>query len=119
MAHSERSVDAPVGGEPAKGDLNLLYQAVLLGLCFPLARYFVIFLPPDWSQHPPPPPPPAPATSKMLVHLLAKMDSRAKVYGTGRLQGLIMPGAPSLSDPEGSFCTHVAGVSLTPQMGSV
>ena len=48
----------------------------------------------------------------MCAHLLAKMDSRAKY--TGMVSGLI-PGTPSLSDPQESPCACVIGeFSLTP-----
>ena len=72
----------PLSEKHQRGAINPLYRTVLLGLCFPLANYLVLFLTPDWTR----------ALPNMCVHLLAKMDSRAK--GSGTASGLIIAGRP-------------------------
>ena len=87
-----------------RGDLNHLHRTDLLGLCFLLANYLVLFLTPDWTQDPPP----------YACASFGQDGFQSKVFwGCIRTYYGLAP--PSLFDPEGSFSACVIGeVCLTP-----
>ena len=96
----------PLVGRVPRGALNHLYRCGAAGSLFSFGQ--LSFLSHTW----PDPGPPQYACANF---------GQDGVQSKGIIGGLIMPppGAPSLSDPEESFCSCVVGVSLTQRMGSM